>query len=118
MVPTGGVFVCIKVCPGFRALCRERAVTTALSNHKLATRRLRALVPRALRSCTLYGLGSIQDECHMFLLCPHLASARLQYTLVFGQHLGMKAMFTRPNHRPIPCFICASLCPITADGMQ
>ena len=36
----------------------------------------------------------------MLLHCPHLAQARLQYRSTFGQHLGMKAMFTNPACTP------------------
>lgn len=70
------------------------------SNHKLAIQRLRPLVPRASRTCPLCGSGTVQDECHMLLHCPHLAQARLQYRSTFGQHLGMKAMFTNPACTP------------------
>jgi hypothetical protein len=70
------------------------------SNHKLAIQRLRPLVLRASRTCPLCGSGNVQDECHMLLHCSHLTSARLQYTSVFGQHLGMKAIFTSPALTP------------------
>jgi hypothetical protein len=37
-----------------------------------------------------------RDERHMMFDCPTLATARLQYHVVFGAHVEMKAAFTNP----------------------
>jgi hypothetical protein len=43
------------------------------------------------------GLARFKMDATCSSTAHTLASARLQYTPVFGQHLGMKAMFTNPT---------------------
>jgi hypothetical protein len=69
------------------------------SNHKLAIQQLRQvypIVPRASRTCPLCRSGDVQGERHMMFDCPTLATARLQYHVVFGAHVEMKAACTNP----------------------
>jgi hypothetical protein len=68
----------------------HQAVRT--SNHELAIQQPRQVypivIPRASRTCPLCRSGDVQDERHMMFDCPlTLATARLQYHVVFGVHM-------------------------------
>jgi hypothetical protein len=60
-------------------------------------RHLRPRVPRAHRLCPwCRAPGTVQDELHCILECPHVAHIRLQYPLLFNSEVtrDMRMLFT------------------------
>jgi hypothetical protein len=54
----------------------------------------------------------------MMFDCPTLAAARLQYHVVFGAHVEMKAAFTRPVDCCSTCIICSVPCHLPHPEMN
>ena len=73
------------------------------NSHNLNVERMRHLrprVPRAHRLCPwCRATGTVQDELHCILECPHVSHIRLQYPLLFNAEgtADMRTLFTDEN---------------------